>query len=175
MRNLDHIRRLSHALRLVVALGIVAFIAMPALLWSEPVWLRTTSTLSEHMPATLAVWQQWVGGAVATAGGLVGVWMLSALWRLFGLYGQGRIFERDNVLALRRFGLGLIAYALTSVVLTTLLVLILTMTAPVGQRILEVTVDHGQVSTLILGSVFLVIARVMDEGRLLREEQATII
>jgi len=175
MGNLDRIRRLSRTLRLCIALGITSFVVLPPVLWAEPSWLRALTPLGEHMPETLVAWQQWTGGVIATVSGLVGAWMLSALWRLFGLYGQGRIFEAENVRAFRQFGLGLIAYALTSVVTATVLVLVLTATAPVGHRILEIGIDDGDIATLILGGVFFLIARVMDEGRHLQEDQAAII
>jgi len=175
MGNLDRIRRLSTILRLCIGLCIAAFLVGPPLFWANPSWLLSVPVLADHVPATLAGWQQWAGGATASAITLVGVWMLSALWRLFGLYRQGRIFEAENVRALHHFGIGLIAFSLTSIVGSTILILILTATAPVGQRILSIGIEGGQVVSVILGSVFLVIARVMDEGRLLREDQATIV
>lgn len=175
MGNLDRIRRLSHALRVFVALGMAAFLIVPPLAWAHPAWMAEQTALGAFLSTEIALWQQVAGATIWMAVGLLGVWMLSGLWLLFGLYGRGRIFEAENVRALRRFGMGLVAYVVASIVGETMTILVLTVTAPPGERILAVGAEDSDAITLILACLFLVIARVMDEGRVLKEDQATIV
>jgi hypothetical protein len=51
----------------------------------------------------------------------------------------------------------------------------MTLTNPPGQRILEIGIGSFQFSSLMIGSIILLISCVMDEARIMNEEQQYIV
>ena len=96
---------------------------------------------------------------------------LKHLRRLFLLYAGGTMFSELNVKALRGLGWSLILFALIQVFFEPVMGLVLSMSNPPGERVLNVGIGAGMLIAAFIGSVLLVIARVMNEARKIDEEQ----
>jgi hypothetical protein len=162
-------------MRFMIALGMAGFLLLPPLFWIVPGWLDNASVLNGTAPAELLPWQRAAGAAVALGVGALGAWMLSGLWVLFGLYARGVIFQAENVAALRRFAHGLLVWVLAGMAATPVSTVIATAANAPGARQVAVGIEDGQITSLVLAGVFLVIARVMDEGRALHDDNAQIV
>lgn len=118
------------------------------------------------------LWQR-VGGFLATMiPGAAIMYAYHSLSRLFTLYSRGEIFEKSNVGCYRGVAWAIIAHYLLVIPGGTLTTLIMTLNNPEGERIIQVSVDDSNLSMMVVGIMILLIARIMDEGRKLKEEQA---
>lgn len=94
------------------------------------------------------------------------------LIRLFGLYQEGRIFQSENVTCLQALSRALIIFCAADIVTDSLLSVILTLHHPQGQRIISFGLEGQDFTLLIVGYIMATIARVMQEGCRLQEEQS---
>jgi hypothetical protein len=97
------------------------------------------------------------------------------LIRLFYLYETGRIFTPLNVRCFRNLGRTLICWVLAGVLYQPLMSIVLTMHNPPGERMVTIGLGSPDVTALLMGGVLSVIAWVMEEARILQEEQDFII
>ncbi len=100
---------------------------------------------------------------------------LVKLRSLFGCYENGQIFTEQTVKCFRGLGRILIVWVLCNICKTTLLSLILSLPNPPGKRMITVAIGSPEFSSLFIGGVILVITWVMDEARIIKEDQALII
>ena len=100
---------------------------------------------------------------------------LVRLKELFHLYEHGEIFSERTVLCFQRLGRTLITYVICNMVQTTLLSIILSLPNPPGKRMLTIAIGSPEFTSLFIGGVILVITSVMEEARLIQEDQALII
>lgn len=96
---------------------------------------------------------------------------LNHLRRLFLLYANGTMFGEPNVAALRGFGQSLILFAVAQALFRPVIAVALSAGNPPGARVLSIEVTTGMVVAGFVGGVLLVIAWVMDEARMIDEEQ----
>jgi hypothetical protein len=95
---------------------------------------------------------------------LPAVMVLWNLQRLFALYSEGLIFEAENVRRIKGVGLGLVLSGITSFVVW-----------PLFASAVEIKPQGFEIAgleTLVFGGMTFVIARVMELGRELAQEQA---
>ena len=90
------------------------------------------------------------------------------LYRLFGLYRRGLVFEAENVACLSRIGWSLVAVDVVAAVQQALTGPVLT---AFGATQGFVSIGLG-LSYAVIGFFLLVLARVMDLGRVLKEQDA---
>lgn len=138
-------------------------------------WLgfKTLSILSENGPVPdIDTWQRIACFGVAMLPGAAIMYVYLALSRLFGLYGRGVFFGKENVSCYRSIAYGLIAQQFLFVVEETVQTLLLTIRNPEGQRMLSVGFDDANVSLIVVGLMIILISRIMDEGRKIQEEQS---
>jgi hypothetical protein len=100
---------------------------------------------------------------------------LARLRALFHYYEHGEIFTEKTVQCFRQLGRTLISYVFCSIVQTALLSIILSMPNPPGKRMFTIAIGSPEFTSLFIGGVILVITSVMEEARLIQEEQALII
>jgi len=100
------------------------------------------------------------------------IYQLVILRRLFTLYEKGKIFAAENVECYRRLGWMLIVWVGCEIASNSLLSIALTLSNPPGQRVVTLGVSSGELASLFIGIVVLVISWVMDEGRKILEEQS---
>lgn len=103
------------------------------------------------------------------------IYGLVKLKELFRLYENGHIFTTGNVACFRSLGRTLIAWVLCNVVKNSLLSVVLTLPHPPGQRIITLGLYSSEFTAVFVGIVILIIAWVMDEARMIQEDQALII
>lgn len=103
---------------------------------------------------------------------VVGLYRLQAL---FGLYRRARFFTETNVRHLRAFAICLFVNALLLPLTGSALSVVLTMSNPPGERMLNVSVSSSHIATAFMGAVFMIIAGIMLEGRRLADENAEIV
>lgn len=108
--------------------------------------------------------------AVTLPGTLLALAALWQLWRLFSHYGQGRVFGRQALAHLQRFGWLMVALALTGPLSNGLRSVALTLDNPPGQRHLVLSYSSNDYVLLLLALVFVAIARVMSEAVRVAEE-----
>jgi hypothetical protein len=118
-------------------------------------------------------WPQRLAGFELSAIALIPLSLaLSALRRLLRLYSEGTIFDAQNVLAIGKIGKWLAWFGIAQLLDATLIPLVLTLANPPGRRLLVITLSTGAIEAILLGAVMLIIARVMDEARIIADEQA---
>lgn len=100
---------------------------------------------------------------------------LYKLRELFGYYEKGCIFSGRTVSCFRSLGRALILWVVCDVATTPLLGLVLTMEQPPGRHVLVLGLFPADFIAAFVGAVIMLIAWVMDEARLLYEDQALII
>ena len=104
--------------------------------------------------------------------------LMNALWSLRMLcvrFQNTDFFSASTLKRLIMAGVWLISYAFFDVASDPVAALITTMDYPEAQRIVDVTVDGGEISCLILGSLMLVLGWILREAALLAEENKQII
>jgi hypothetical protein len=94
------------------------------------------------------------------------------LVQLFNLYKTNVIFEKRNIVLIRKIGYTLIAYTIASLIAQPLLSLILTINAAAGQHVLAVGIGSDEISNLIIGAIVILISIIMAKGHKLQEEIA---
>ncbi len=174
MDNLPRIKRMSRLLCRVAGL----------FLWSIPTGCVLFWAFFNHLPEAmtgpllipgrdaLPLLNRALCLAAALLPAGVAMYGFLTLRRLFGLYAEGEIFSRRNVLCYRELGMALLYWALATFLHTPLLSLALSVGMPEGQRQLTIGLDSMELVTVFAGLVALVISWVMDEGRSIQEEQA---
>lgn len=97
------------------------------------------------------------------------------LINLSNLYEAGKYFTSENVFCFKRLGKIVIAWAFIDIMIRTLLILVITLVNPPGHRILAVGIGSFQLSSLMIGVIIVLISRVMDEARMMNDEQQYIV
>lgn len=106
---------------------------------------------------------------------VVAVLALYELRKFFVCNSEEKTFTSDAANALHKFSKYLIAYSLLVVPVETALSFVVTMNNPVGERVLQFTLNSAQLAMMFLGFVFFAISWVMKESVLIAEENAQII
>lgn len=106
---------------------------------------------------------------------LAGLFLLWHVWRLFGHYAVGRVFELAAVRHLQWLGSGLLFLSAARPLSHTLAVLVLTWHNPPGQRQLLVGISSDHYTLLMLGLVLVAMARIMRESARVAQENAEFI
>lgn len=104
--------------------------------------------------------------------------MVFGLWNLRRLllgFGAGRIFTLENTRSLRIFAWSVLAVIVAQFFTDAALSVVLTFDNASGQRSLTLTFSTEQFLALFVGAVFVVIARVLEEGRKLADDNAAIL
>lgn len=104
--------------------------------------------------------------------------MVFGLWNLRQLldgFGRGRIFTLENTRSLRIFAWSVLAVIVVQFFADGLLSMVLTLNNPDGKRVLALSLSTEQLIALFFGAVFVVIARVLEEGRKLADDNASIL
>lgn len=103
---------------------------------------------------------------------MFGLWNLRKL--LIG-FGAGQIFTRDNTRHLKIFAWSVLTVIVIQFFADGLLSVVLTLNNPPGKRVLALGLSSDQVVAFFFGTVFVLIAKVLEEGRKLADENASIL
>ena len=91
--------------------------------------------------------------------------------RLFFLYKEGEIFSFKHVKIFKNISKAFMFWACFAIVYESVKSILFSVGNPPGSRVVEIGISSGQIMALLIGIIIIVIAWVMDEGRLLIEEQ----
>jgi hypothetical protein len=103
------------------------------------------------------------------------VWALATLARLFLLYARGEVFTRDALRALNHVALALFGGVIAGFIMHAPETAALSWPLGHGHRYISLNFGTGDVATLFMAGVVLVIARVMAQASLLADENANFV
>lgn len=103
------------------------------------------------------------------------IWSLVLLYKLTRLLAAGQWFEQPCERIFNRIGILLLIYSIASILRRTLLVLVLTITNPPGERMLSIQIDGSDLGTIVPALMALVIAHMVQLARAQRDELNQII
>jgi hypothetical protein len=171
--------RLLSLSRLMAWLSLAGFVLVPTI--TAYVFLRpdTSQWLMfnvDHLGATLNGKVPLNFRLMALACELVAVaftmWSLWSLRRLFLLYAQGEVFSYGAFRALNHVAIALFGGVIANFVMQGPISFLLSYPLGPGHRYISLGFGSGDVATLFMAGVVLVIARVMAEARRVAEENA---
>ncbi len=96
-----------------------------------------------------------------------GIWNVR---KLFSFYKEGVVFSFEHVKLFKNTAKGLLLWVALSIVYESAKSVLFSLGNPPGSRTLSVGVSSWEITTLMAGGIIFVIAWVMDEGRILAEE-----
>jgi hypothetical protein len=168
--RLEAIRRASRGLRFLFTLiGAGALLGTLAMLFTQPREVSIAGVLFTGAAVTNEV--QVLMGASSVLNAAVVMKLCFHLYKLFGLYAQGKIFTQQNVAQIRQVGISLLLLPVVSLLIAACAAWLLE-TSP---GLWAVFLNSFPFASLIGGGAILPIAWVMDAGRELREEQELVI
>ena len=91
--------------------------------------------------------------------------------KLFSFYKEGVIFSFEHVGIFKNTSKALLLWVLLSIIYESVKSVLFSAGNPPGSRVVEVGFSSAEITTLMVGGIVLVIAWVMDEGRILTEEK----
>lgn len=180
MKNLSRIKNTSHVLYYLYT---VLFFTIPiaaAYYWisfnsADLPLPRAVEGIEIHAAHSLSTGTLISGFLVTLLPSAVLMYRLFQLRKLFRLYKHGNIFTIANTDCLKKLSIALLAWAPARMSFDALSSFILTSGNPEGQRSIAVYLQEGELTALLLGTIFLVIAWVMGEAQRLQEDHAEII
>ncbi|MBL8644598.1 MAG: DUF2975 domain-containing protein [Rhodospirillaceae bacterium] len=178
------LERLSAVSRILGWVCLALMIFLP--LWVVAGWLSFDtwgSTMASRLgiardyavPETLSAEQVMLGITVTMAPVSTMIFGLWNLRKLLAGFGAGRIFTLENTRALKIFAWSVLMVIVVQFLTDGLLSMVLTLNNPPGQRVLALGLSSDQVVAFFFGAVFVLIARVLEEGRKLADENASIL
>lgn len=176
MNNLTRIKKISRYFHLLFSLLLCAIPLYYILYW----------TFINDLPATLIVVdtasRPLIGHRLPPGLQLLGfcaslfplsalVYGLMNIRKLFSFYRTGVIFSFEHVVVFRKISKALILWVFLSILYESAKSVLFSIGNPPGQRCISVGFGSPEITTLVVAGMVFLIAWVMDEGRLLAEEQ----
>lgn len=174
----ERLRRMSFWMQVLVAIGAVILILVPAYFWTaeqEVLNKAAADLLPASAAATPLVITPHVRAgalAVVSANVALGLFALWQVWHLFAAYGRGVVFGPDASLRMRRLAWALVAVAFVRPLTQTLVVLLLTWHNPPGQRQLVIGLSWDDYLSLLFGGLLFAMSWAMAEARRIELENA---
>lgn len=170
--------RFAAVMCFVVAIGgALAELAL-AWVWLSPSLVETLVAPRIGLAAGVAALDggtRLVGFAVSMLPLSVLLYALHQAYKLFDAYRLGNVFTLDAPVRLRRIGQSMLALAVLRPLTATLLGLVLTASAPPGQRILAIGISIDDYMIAVFGGLILAIGHVMVEAARLAEDNRQIV
>ena len=175
MDNLTKIKKLSRHLYYLISFLLIAIPLYYVCYWAFinhlPAQLITVNVPSTSLiPHKLSFSLQFVGFMVSFLPLSALIYGLLNIRKLFTFYKKGVIFSFEHVIIFRNTAKALIVWVFLSMVYESSKSVLFSIGNPPGSRVIEVGFNSLEISTLLVGSVAFIVAWVMDEGRILREE-----
>jgi hypothetical protein len=179
MDNLSKVRRISKYFHFLFSVLLIVLPLYYILYWVLINHLPDTLISVNHSKSLVA---NELPIKFQVIGLLIALLPLSALTcvifdvrKLFGFYKEGVMFSLDHVIIFKNTAKALLWWVLFSIIYESAKSVLFTAGNPPGSRLLEVGFSSGEFTTLMVGGIVFVIAWVMDEGRILIEENELII
>jgi hypothetical protein len=165
----------------LVAAGAIVLVTVPIVFWSaDPQSLESAAHAlvpgsHDDTPFTITPLIHLMAVAASMPGIGVGLFALLQVWHLFGAYGRGIVFGSEATERLRRLGWALMITAALRPLTQTVLILLLTLYNPPGQRQLLLSVDWQDYLALLFGGLLMAMAWAMAEASQLEQENASFV
>lgn len=118
---------------------------------------------------------RWICLGIAMIKNVVAMFGFYHLIKLFKLYEKGQIFTLETIKEIKICAYAVFGWCIARFFTYILMVLALTINNPKGQRILSISFDTTDFSTLVIGIIAILIVQIMDEARKMKDEHAYII
>ena len=175
MENLSKIKKFSKNFHLLLSLLLIVIPLLDILYWALinklPEQLITVNIQSDPLiPYTLSPEWQVVGFLASLFPLSALIYGLLNLRKLFSFYKEGVIFTFAHVSLFKNISKALLLWVFFSMLYEAGKSVLFSLGAGPGNRVLTVGFSSSEMTPLMVGGVVWVIAWVMDEGRLLNEE-----
>ncbi len=169
-------KTLSVVARVLVALSFIG-LGVLAVLFAVSALpeLWASNHLNGEAASALRPWQKiglWVIAAIAVAPMIA---MLMIMARLFSGFAKGHVFTGQSATSIRQIGGLLIIGAVLGVCVGAIRSVLVTITNPVGERSLAITIGSEEVILIVLGGLLLVIGQAMAEAARIDAENRSFI
>lgn len=175
MDNLIKIQKFSKNFRLLISFLIVAIPLYYIVYWSCINHLPATLITANIQPTPLAPHNLPI--KLQLIGFITSLFPLSALIyglvnirKLFYFYKEGVIFSFELVTIFKNTAKALVLWVALSMIYESIKTVLFTLGNPPGSRVIDIEFGSAEITPLLVGCIVFVIARVMDEGRVLLEE-----
>ncbi|EKF19135.1 DUF2975 domain-containing protein [Nitratireductor pacificus] len=177
MPDMNRLRRLSRLMQTIV-MGCTALVLLGV------AWALATSFVQPTGFAHLVREGLSITGPIALTSSSVGVtvvliavqlgFLLAALycvWRMFGAFAADEPLSGESARWMRRAGLAFVAVASGSIVLRALMVLVLTLGNPPGQKMLAVGFGSSELLSLLIAGIMYMTSHLMAVAADVRADQ----
>ena len=179
MNNRKKIERFSHILRLICLIGIGLIPLTDAAYWITngltflPINTHAEFSHLKTLPLSeLSPFIKLCGFVIDLIPDTFSIVALFYLANLFKLYGQMEFFDSANIRCIKKMGITLFAQQIVYPIYRALYSLIVTISNPPGERMIMAAYGSTQIKLIVLSLIIFLLARIMEEGRHLQEEQA---
>ncbi|MEB0047607.1 MULTISPECIES: DUF2975 domain-containing protein [unclassified Pseudomonas] len=183
----NRLAQLSQRMAVVTLLLIAVMLLLNALLWLVPSLVEKNGwglgfALTERQlgdmadQAALFPWWQALGGIVLSSVPLLAMaFGLVYLRRLFQTYARGEYFSREAALHLGKVGRGVAIWVLLDFLCEPLLSVWVTINAPVGERLVSLSITAPTFVALFLAACISIIARILWQASEVDSENRTFV
>jgi len=176
MNNLTRIKKISknfHLMFSVLLIGIpLYYVVYWAFLNYFPATLIAVNVGSNPLiPNHLSFALRFVGFLICLLPLSALIYGIINVRKLFSFYQEGVIFSFEHVTLFKRISNALILWVFLSILYESTKSILFSMGNPPGQRMVSIGFGSPEFMTLVVAGIVFVIAWVMDEGRIISEEQ----
>ncbi len=177
MNRLDLIKKRGMIFKYLFIFFFVLTPVLPVVMWmlynNMPDVIRLQMVKEHLVPGILILTmkQRILASSAGLAVSLISMAGFYYLIKLFSLYERGIIFTEDNVNCYRKLGYLIVCSMIAGILHNSAMSVILSLQNPPGQRIITVSLSSSEIALAIIGMIVILISRVMDAGRELKEEQ----
>ena len=175
MNNLYKIKKFSKTLYLMLSSLMVIIPLYYISYWALINYLPET-LINVNIPPTpvssneLSIKLQLIGFIVSFLPLSALLFLVINIRKLFSFYKEGMIFSFEHVSLFKKTAKALILWVILSIIYETAKSVIFSAGNPPGSRVISVEFSSAEITTLLVGGIVFIIAWVMDEGRILNEE-----
>ncbi len=178
--NQSHVavgHRMRLAFNALVTISVVVGAALPLALAAYWIFVGyddviRAAELSVQILPELRSEQRLLAALVSFLAALPLSWGLFRLSACFSEFSQGRPFSARSITGLRDFAAAIVASVIAKILALTLIILILTWTAPPGMKQLAVAVDSDAMMMALFAAIIAALAWAMGHAATLAEENS---
>ncbi|MFH2044194.1 MAG: DUF2975 domain-containing protein [Pseudomonadota bacterium] len=175
MGNLPKIKKFSENFHLLISFFLVAIPLYYVVYWAFinylPAKLIAINIPSIPLiPHKLPIKLQLVGFMTSLLPLSALIYGLVNIRKLFSFYKEGIIFSFEHVSFFKKTANALVLWVFSSMIYESAKSVLFSVGNPPGSRVIDVNFGTAEITPLLVGGIVFVIAWVMDEGRVLSEE-----
>lgn len=176
------IQQWSRLIRIFFQLTIIAIpiVCLAQWVFSDTLAITTISSLRHNNPYLpplphVPYFIRFLCFVISMTSYAVVIFALYHLVKLFRLYERGKIFTKANIKEITICSHAIFLWLVVDIISSSLLVVVLTMHNPVGQRLLTIGISSKYLAPFVIAVVASLIAQIMDEARKLKDENDHIV